>query len=94
MSEDLWVDVGLVENLQRRAVQQVMLGRTKVALTYQDGQFGAINGLCNHVGRPLGEGTVEGEYVVCPACPSAWLYQMQFKRQDDGQMRRTLLSVI
>ncbi|MDH3771186.1 MAG: Rieske 2Fe-2S domain-containing protein, partial [Nitrospirota bacterium] len=58
MAEDLWVDVGLVHELKQKPVQAVMVGRTKVALTYQDGKFGAINGSCNHVGGPLGEGTL------------------------------------
>ena len=33
---------------------------------YQNGAFGAISGVCNHVGGPLGEGRLDGDYVVCP----------------------------
>jgi len=61
-----WIDVGASEELCQRPVQEVMLGKVKIALTYRDGQFGAISGVCNHVGGPLGEGTLSGEYVVCP----------------------------
>ena len=66
MQTESWIDVGASEELSRRPVQQVVLGRTKVALTYKDGQFGAISGVCNHVGGPLGEGQLDGDYVVCP----------------------------
>ena len=80
MAEDLWVDVGLVHELKQKPVQAVMVGRTKVALTYQDGKFGAINGSCNHVGGPLGEGTLDGEYVVCP-----WHYWKFHCRTGKGE---------
>ena len=56
MAENLWVDVGPVNELTQKPVLQVMLGRTEIAMIYQDGQFGASNGSCNHVGEPLGEG--------------------------------------
>jgi nitrite reductase/ring-hydroxylating ferredoxin subunit/multimeric flavodoxin WrbA len=61
-----WRDVGAADELSKRAVQQVLLGTTRVALTYKDGEFGAISGNCNHVGGPLGEGSLEGDFVVCP----------------------------
>ena len=61
-----WIDVGAADELARRPLQQVLLGRAKVALSCVDGRFAAINGVCNHVGGPLGEGTLDGEYVVCP----------------------------
>ncbi len=63
---DEWVDVGAVEELRPRPVQTITLGRTKLALTYQEGRFGAVSAVCNHAGGPLDEGRLEGEYVVCP----------------------------
>ena len=78
--EDMWVNVGRVDEFQHRAVQPVMIGRMHVALTYQDGQFGAINGMCNHVGGPLGESPFEGEYVVCP-----WHYWKFHCRSGEGE---------
>ena len=65
-ADEQWVDVGSREELARKPVQQVLLGHAKVALTCKDGQFGAISGACNHVGGPLGEGTLQGDYVTCP----------------------------
>jgi nitrite reductase/ring-hydroxylating ferredoxin subunit/multimeric flavodoxin WrbA len=61
-----WVDLGGVEELSRRELQQVVARRTRLALSYRDGTFHAISGACNHVGGPLGDGTLDGDYVVCP----------------------------
>jgi nitrite reductase/ring-hydroxylating ferredoxin subunit/multimeric flavodoxin WrbA len=66
MSTEDWVDVGAVDELSAREVQQVVVGSTRIALSYKDGVFGAINGVCNHAGGPLGKGTLDGEYIVCP----------------------------
>ena len=72
---DEWIDVGPVDELRQRPVQQVLVGRAKIALSCIDGEFGAISGVCNHVGGPLGEGRLDGQYVVCP-----WHY-WKFHRQ-------------
>ncbi len=64
--DEEWVDVGSIDELSVRDVQQVMVGSVRVALTFKDGVFGAINGNCNHAGGPLGKGTLDGDYVVCP----------------------------
>ena len=61
-----WFDVGSAEELATVPVRQVMVGNTRVALSYRDGVFGAIHGACNHAGGPLGKGSLEGDYVVCP----------------------------
>ncbi|MFN8572932.1 MAG: NAD(P)H-dependent oxidoreductase [Gemmatimonadaceae bacterium] len=65
MSAD-WQDVGPVEPFTRAAVTPAVVGRIKLAITHKDGEFGAISGVCNHAGGPLGEGTLEGDYVKCP----------------------------
>jgi multimeric flavodoxin WrbA/nitrite reductase/ring-hydroxylating ferredoxin subunit len=66
MSEESWHDLGPVEELRREGVRQITIGRTRIALSCRDGRFGAISGACNHVGGPLGEGHLDGDYVVCP----------------------------
>lgn len=67
MAEDSgWVEVGGAEELAAKPVQPVTVGRRRVALTFREGRFGAISGVCNHVGGPLGEGRLDGDYVVCP----------------------------
>jgi len=61
-----WTDVGSVEELKTKPLREVFAGNTTIALTYKGGSFTAISGICNHVGGPLGQGALDGEYVVCP----------------------------
>jgi multimeric flavodoxin WrbA/nitrite reductase/ring-hydroxylating ferredoxin subunit len=75
-SAEEWVDVGAAAELALSEVQQVTVGSTRVALTFKDGLFGAIHGACNHAGGPLGKGTLEGDFVVCP-----W-HQWRFHRVE------------
>jgi nitrite reductase/ring-hydroxylating ferredoxin subunit/multimeric flavodoxin WrbA len=74
--DEEWVDVGDADDLRAQAVQQIMVGHARVALTYANGVFGALSGTCNHAGGPLGKGTLEGDYVVCP-----W-HQWRFHRVE------------
>ncbi len=66
MSEAPWHDLGPAEAFQGKELQQVMAGRTALALTFKDGAFSALSGICNHAGGPLGEGRLDGEFIVCP----------------------------
>ena len=66
MADERWFDLGPAEELARHPLRQVTAGRVRLTLSCKDGQFGAISGVCNHVGGPLGEGHLDGEYVVCP----------------------------
>jgi len=61
-----WVDVGAAEELQCAPLQQVLVNGARVALTFRDGVFGAISGVCNHAGGPLSQGALSEDYVVCP----------------------------
>ncbi len=66
MEQDTWLDLGSILELKQRPLQQVSVGRLKLALSYKDGRFGAVHGACNHVGGPLGEGRLDGDFIVCP----------------------------
>ncbi len=66
MDQNAWQDLGDSAEFQRRPLTEIMLGRNKIALSYLNGEFGAISGVCNHVGGPLGQGRIEGEYITCP----------------------------
>jgi nitrite reductase/ring-hydroxylating ferredoxin subunit/multimeric flavodoxin WrbA len=66
MSDSRWHDLGAVAELQDRPLRQIRIGRTVIALSYANGSFGAVSGVCNHVGGPLGDGRLDGDYVVCP----------------------------
>ena len=78
MAGERWYDLGSVEELQQHPLRQLTAGRVRIALSYKDGQFGAISGVCNHVGGPLGDGHLGGNYVVCPwhhwkfDCRTSW----------------------
>jgi nitrite reductase/ring-hydroxylating ferredoxin subunit/multimeric flavodoxin WrbA len=66
MTEDRWHDLGPAEAFARQPVSEVAIGLRKLAITFRDGEFGAIDGQCNHAGGPLGQGRLDGDYVVCP----------------------------
>lgn len=66
MSDSEWHDLGPADQLAQRPLQQITIGRTRIALSCRDGAFAAISGACNHVGGPLGDGRLDGDYVVCP----------------------------
>lgn len=66
MPADRWVSLGPVAELARRELQPLEAEGTPIALCYRDGQFSALSGVCNHVGGPLGQGKIDGDYVTCP----------------------------
>ena len=66
MKKETWHDLGAVEQYQDKPMTEVKLDRLVLAVSWQDGQFGAISGTCNHAGGPLGQGALAGEYVMCP----------------------------
>jgi multimeric flavodoxin WrbA/nitrite reductase/ring-hydroxylating ferredoxin subunit len=71
-----WIDVGAAADLAHVPLQEIRARDTRIALSCVDGKFGAVSGVCNHVGGPLGNGTLEGDYVVCP-----W-HQYRFHREN------------
>ena len=81
MQEPNWHRLGPVEQFADKALQQFKIGTLTIALSYHDGEFGAISGVCNHVGGPLGDGTLSDDgYVICP-----W-HNWQFQRMT-GEAR-------
>jgi nitrite reductase/ring-hydroxylating ferredoxin subunit/multimeric flavodoxin WrbA len=75
-----WIDLGPVDELRNLPLREVTAGRLKIALSYRDGEFGAVSNVCNHVGGPLGKGTLDGEYVVCP-----WHHYKFHRCSGDGE---------
>lgn len=80
MDELEWLEVGPEAELRTRAIQELSVAGRRVALTYQDGVFGAVSGVCNHVGGPLAEGRLDGEYLVCP-----WHYWKFHRQTGEGE---------
>ena len=66
MKKDKWVDIGPVKELKKHKLQQIIIGKTPIALVYKNGEFSATSGECNHEKGPLGKGHMEGDYIVCP----------------------------
>lgn len=75
-----WQDIGAVEDLSKRALQTVTVGKTRLAVIFKNGEFSAVSGVCNHAGGPLGEGRIEGDYIVCP-----WHYWKFHGRTGEGE---------
>ena len=61
-----WHDLGPVEEFQKSPITEVRVGRTLVAVSWRDGVFGAVSGVCNHAGGPLGRGRLDGDFIQCP----------------------------
>src|SRR5688572_6479417 len=80
--EERWEEIGAAEELAKTPLQQLTIGKTKIALVHRDGQFHAISGVCNHVGGPLGDGRLEGDYVVCPW--HSWKFHWQTGLGEPG----------
>ena len=80
MPDATWTEIGSVDELKQRPLQQIVCGQTTLALSYKDGRFAAISGVCNHIGGPLGEGRLDGDYVVCP-----WHYWKFHHRTGRGE---------
>ena len=66
MAEQLWVDVGAADELAKAGLKRVATKNREVAVSFRDGRFGVVSNACNHVGGPLGDGRLDGDYIVCP----------------------------
>jgi nitrite reductase/ring-hydroxylating ferredoxin subunit/multimeric flavodoxin WrbA len=80
MTKEDWQDLGTVEELAKKPLQPVTVGGTRLALVYRNGDFFALSGVCNHAGGPLGEGRLDGDYVVCP-----WHYWKFHCKTGEGE---------
>ena len=80
--KNTWTDLGPVDALRQRPLQEVHVGRTRMALTFMNGTFSAVSGVCNHTGGPLGQGELDGEYIVCPW--HAWKFHCRTGQGEPG----------
>lgn len=80
MAEEKWVDVGPEDEFRTRPVTAVRAAGVALAIVCHEGELSAISGACNHVGGPLGEGQLEGDYVVCP-----WHHWKFHRRTGEGE---------
>jgi nitrite reductase/ring-hydroxylating ferredoxin subunit/multimeric flavodoxin WrbA len=62
-----WHRLGPADEFKDPPLRQVSIGEVALAISFREGVFGAISGVCNHVGGPLGDGSLNDEgYIVCP----------------------------
>ena len=66
IEDENWVDVGHVDEFVTTPLKRVTAVNRDLAVSLKDGQFGAVSNACNHVGGSLGEGRLDGDYIVCP----------------------------
>ena len=64
--EENWVDIGSVEELSAPPLRRVRASNQELAISFRNGEFGAISNICNHAGGPLGEGRLDDDDIVCP----------------------------
>jgi nitrite reductase/ring-hydroxylating ferredoxin subunit/multimeric flavodoxin WrbA len=64
--QENWVDIGGTDEFSKAALKRVTVNKRELAISCKDGQFGAVSNTCNHIGGPLGEGRLDGDYIVCP----------------------------
>src|SRR6202050_3747672 len=65
-TDEDWVDLGAAVELSRAPLKRVTARSTPLALSFGNGMFGAVSDVCNHVGGPLADGRLDGDYVTCP----------------------------
>ena len=61
-----WIDLGPAADLSGVPLRRVTAGGRELALSFKDGRFCVVSNSCNHVGGPLGDGRLDGEYITCP----------------------------
>lgn len=47
-------------------VAKAIVNKRELAIVHLSGTYYALDGICTHEGGPLGEGTLDGEELVCP----------------------------
>ena len=65
MSSD-FISIAKLDELPPGTCKSIDTDEWGVALFNVDGQIYALDNTCPHAGGPLGEGSIDGEYVACP----------------------------
>lgn len=64
--ESDYIDVGALDDFVDGEVAPITSGTRRIAVSRRGDVLGAVSGICNHAGGPLGLGRLAGDYVVCP----------------------------
>lgn len=55
-----------VSDVPEGSVAKAVVNEREIAIIHSGGSFYALDGICTHEAGPLGEGTLDGEELVCP----------------------------
>jgi nitrite reductase/ring-hydroxylating ferredoxin subunit len=61
-----FVKVGSISALPPGSLMEAEIGNETYVVCNVGGELHALYGICPHAGGPLGQGTIQGEHVVCP----------------------------
>ena len=61
-----WIDIGSLQEISAAPLQRLRVQGQDLAVSCVAGRVGVVSNVCNHVGGPLGEGRLDGDYIVCP----------------------------
>jgi multimeric flavodoxin WrbA/nitrite reductase/ring-hydroxylating ferredoxin subunit len=64
--DENWLDICSLEEASQAPLRRVRSGNMEFAVSFKDAMVGVVSNACNHVGGPLGEGRLDGDYIVCP----------------------------
>ncbi len=53
-------------DVPEESVAKAVVNRQDLAIIHRGGTYYALDGVCTHEGGPLGEGTLDGDELVCP----------------------------
>ena len=60
------LSVGKLSDLAPNSAMEVMVGPQPYAICNVEGTVTALNGICPHLGGPLGQGQIYDGRIVCP----------------------------
>lgn len=66
-----WISLGKTSDLIKElellgGLKEIVINERKYVLSYFEGQFGALNNKCNHMGAPLSKGKLKKGCIECP----------------------------
>jgi nitrite reductase/ring-hydroxylating ferredoxin subunit len=83
-----WHPVGASEDFDAGKVRPVEIAGRRLAVGRSDNGFFAVDDSCPHAGASLGEGMVDGDFLICPL--HAYAYDV---RTGDCEEDLTVLAV-
>ncbi|MEO5924335.1 MAG: Rieske 2Fe-2S domain-containing protein [Bryobacteraceae bacterium] len=86
--------VGSLADLPAGALRQVKAGQQEIALCRVGDELHAVDGICPHLGGPLGHGALHGTALVCPW--HAWEFDCvtgEFSHNPDFHLRKFAVKV-